>query len=109
MQTRSVQLTTLQGVRGASALMVVLFHATGMVKAMPSVFRYAFAWGYCGVDFFFVLSGFILLYVHYGQIGHPEKLRSYLGKRYSRIFPAYWSVLAFVIPTCLLVERDGFS
>ena len=103
MQTRSVQLTTLQGVRGASALMVVLFHATGMVKAMPSVFRYAFAWGYCGVDFFFVLSGFILLYVHYGQIGHPEKLRSYFGKRFSRIFPAYWSVLAFVVPTCLLV------
>ena len=83
--------------------MVVLFHATGMVKAMPSVFRYAFAWGYCGVDFFFVLSGFILLYVHYGQIGHPEKLRSYFGKRFSRIFPAYWSVLAFVVPTCLLV------
>jgi exopolysaccharide production protein ExoZ len=76
MQTRSVQLTTLQGVRGASALMVVLFHATGIVKGMPSIFRYVFAWGYCGVDFFFVLSGFILLYVRYEQIGHPEKLRS---------------------------------
>ena len=104
MQARSIQLTTLQAVRGAGALMVVLFHATGMVRTMPSAFRYAFAWGYCGVDFFFVLSGFILLYVHWGQIGHPETLATYFGKRLSRIFPAYWTVLALVVPTCLLVS-----
>lgn len=102
-RTRSAELTTLQGLRGASALMVVLFHATGMARSLPSLFRYMFGWGYCGVDFFFVLSGFILLYVHYGQIGHPESLKRYFGKRFARIFPVYWAVLAFVVPTSLLV------
>ncbi len=83
--------------------MVVLFHATGMVQTLPDVFRYMFAWGYCGVDFFFVLSGFILLYVHYSQIGHAHKVRDYLVKRFARIFPAYWAVLALVVPLCLIV------
>lgn len=101
---QAVRLTTLQAVRGTGALMVVLFHSTGMLQAPPIIFRYLFGWGYCGVDFFFVLSGFILLYVHYFQIGHVENLGSYLGKRFSRIFPAYWSVLAFLIPACFLVR-----
>jgi exopolysaccharide production protein ExoZ len=84
--------------------MVVLFHATGMARTMPFIFRYVFAWGYCGVDFFFVLSGFILLYVHWSHIGHPEKLADYFSKRFARIFPAYWAVLALVVPICLLVS-----
>jgi exopolysaccharide production protein ExoZ len=105
-ETSNVQITTLQGVRGASALMVVFYHATPMVKSMPLFFHYAFGWGYCGVDFFFVLSGFILLYVHFDQVGHPEKLKKYFVKRFSRIFPAYWAVLAFVVPTCLVVSSS---
>jgi peptidoglycan/LPS O-acetylase OafA/YrhL len=82
--------------------MVVLFHATGMVIAAPAILRYAFNWGYGGVDFFFVLSGFILLYCHAGDINRPERVVRYFGKRFSRIFPAYWAVLAVLIPGCFL-------
>lgn len=47
-------------------------------------------WGYRGVDFFFVLSGFIILLAHRRDIDRPDRLGRYAWKRASRIYPAYW-------------------
>lgn len=55
--------------------------------------------GRSGVEFFFVLSGFIIMLAHRDDIGNPERLLSYLKKRVVRIYPVYWFVflLTFVV------------
>lgn len=56
--------------------------------------------GNLGVDFFFVLSGFIIIFAHSRDIGQPHRLRNYLTRRFVRLFPVYW---VYVGVFCLLV------
>ncbi len=85
---------SLQVYRGLAALMVVLFHITNCSSERFHVefLGKAFSFGYVGVDFFFVLSGFIIFFVNHGQIGKPQELSKYLSKRLLRVFPIYWLV-----------------
>ncbi len=85
--------------RGIAATLVVLYHAARhlnkiyVVPALMSVFQF----GHAGVDLFFVISGFIILFVHYDDVGHPGHLSRYLGRRLSRVLPTYWVALALTI------------
>ena len=56
-----------------------------------------FQFGHAGVDLFFVISGFIILFVHYDDIGNPKRLGRYVSRRFSRIMPIYWVALAVTI------------
>ena len=113
---RPVKLNGIEAARGIAALLVVMLHATTM-NASPrmlgewpvgGLFRFAHA----GVDFFFVLSGFIIYFVHAVDIGHPNSIGWYLGKRLARIYPTYWIVFAIygvilaVSPTKEGLERN---
>jgi exopolysaccharide production protein ExoZ len=51
-----------------------------------------FVFGHAGVDFFFVLSGFIIFYVHADDIGRRHRLMHYLRRRFTRIYPFYWVI-----------------
>lgn len=88
--------------RGIAATLVVLFHASGSIFAAPKywnahVFGGIFDFGYAGVEFFFVLSGFIIAHAHSRDIGQPTQLLRYLRRRVVRIYPMYWLVLAVVL------------
>jgi exopolysaccharide production protein ExoZ len=92
-------LPLLQVFRGAAATFVVLFHVTwhGRVLHPEYFFGRAFMFGHSGVDFFFVLSGFIMVYAHAKDAGHPGKAWAFVKARFARIFPAYWVVLAVTL------------
>ncbi len=93
----SGRFTTLEGGRAFAAILVAVHHAT-LMAAQP---RYLGAYAYggapvffnAGVDFFFVLSGFIIAYVHWNDVGRPAALRGYVRARLTRIFPLYWAIL----------------
>ena len=91
---------TIQASRAVAAIVVVMFHLGGTIALDKyfglAVFSKLFAFGHAGVDFFFVLSGFIITYVHWHDFGKPERLLSYLRKRAVRIYPAYWMVFFLV-------------
>lgn len=102
---RPLNFTILQAGRGIAALLVVFYHAS-MVIASPKywggpVFGGVFSFGHAGVPFFFVLSGFIILWIHRRDIGRPERVRTYLWRRAVRIYPPYWAVSLFVIAVYL--------
>ena len=64
--------------RGLAALAVTLFHTSGMY-ADPRFDLAPPFWnvthrGDLGVDFFFVLSGFIILHAHRVDLGRPGQL-----------------------------------
>ena len=66
------RLLGIQAGRGFAALLVVFYHATKMIS-LPQYAGHEplhgfFQFGHAGVDFFFVLSGFIIMYVHYDDV-----------------------------------------
>lgn len=77
--------------------MVVGYHYTGvlipywgtrpyrMFPALNAATRY----GYLGVEFFFIISGFVILMTAYGR-----KIEDFAASRVSRLFPAYWVAVA---------------
>ena len=87
MRNQRQVLTSIQAARGVAALAVVLCHV-GTVLGDP--FGGALRAGHAGVDFFFVLSGFIIITVHREDVGRASLLVDYAWKRLVRIYPTYW-------------------
>lgn len=101
----------LQCGRAVAALMVAVFHAN--VFLLPrNFYDGAGAWdgfnfGYAGVEFFFVLSGFIMVLVHRRDFGHPDQAGRFLMKRVLRIYPIYWVVMAGLMAIYLSSPERG--
>jgi peptidoglycan/LPS O-acetylase OafA/YrhL len=87
-------LRTLQAGRAAAALAVVTFHLSIMMGEKRyggvAVFSDFTKHGHYGVEFFFVLSGFIILFAHFRDINNPQAWGNYVIKRFTRIYPIYW-------------------
>jgi exopolysaccharide production protein ExoZ len=80
------QLVSLQYLRAVAALLVVFLHATIQVNNLRA--PNTSAWlevGKCGVDIFFVLSGYVMWTSTAGRSGVLEFLR----RRLVRIVPLY--------------------
>ena len=92
-------LPALTSIRFFAALWVALFHMTAM-KAFDfsnPALQHLASIGYSGVSFFFVLSGFILVYTYSGR---STSHRAFWQARFARVYPA----LAFA----LLLTAPGF-
>jgi len=100
---------SLTGLRGFAALWVFLYHL--WVYSEPRLMTLGwgdtsfdltplFSMGWAGVDFFFVLSAFLLTlpFAHWACGERPfPPIGRYLGKRFKRIFPAYWAQLLILL------------
>lgn len=98
---------SLQGCRAVAAALVVLFHLGGTF-AQEKYFGLRgidkmFGWGDAGVEFFFVLSGFLITIVHRRDFGQPKALRGYVTKRLLRVYPTYWLICGAVGLAALFV------
>jgi exopolysaccharide production protein ExoZ len=86
----------IQILRGIAATLVVLHHSLEESLAVsPHIWpNWAISFGASGVDIFFVISGFIIYCVTYGQESRTQQSAiSFLIKRFIRIFPLYWICL----------------
>jgi exopolysaccharide production protein ExoZ len=105
--------TSLQAGRAFAALLVVLYHNALYIFALDKYWGYdpsyhLFNFGHAGVEFFFVLSGFIILHIHWNDLNQPSQFFSFIKKRFIRIYPIYWLVLMMVVPVYFLVPSFGF-
>jgi exopolysaccharide production protein ExoZ len=108
-QRRIIMYQSLQSGRSIAALLVLLFHLGGTISADKyfgiDAFAIPFSFGSSGVEFFFVLSGFIIYHVHKYDLGKKKSLYVYMYKRISRIYPAYLIVFISVWGAAMLFPQ----
>jgi len=102
MVAKSPELRNLTSLRGIAALMVAFFHFRYFLPKMPGwmdneIIRESYVW----VDFFFILSGFILAYRYDSGTGHYGH---FLRKRLARIYPLYF--VTFVVAVLVAALKD---
>ena len=108
--SRAGRLASIQVLRAAAAVGVVFTHAiTRIGTTFPRESSHSFladaagqlTVGDAGVDLFFVISGFIMLYVHRDDFEKPDAYLNFVTKRLLRIVPIYW--LLTTIAAALLI------
>lgn len=106
---KRIRLDSIQMLRGIAALLIVLFHSTQIYQnsANFNYLNWAFKFGFIGVDLFFVISGFIILYVHQDNLGQREYTRKYFKSRMFRIYPLYWIILFVVASVYFFIPTFG--
>ena len=92
-QSKNKYLDILQIFRGFAALMVVIHHAVNSLKYYHKIdypwLNYIGKFGKLGVDFFFILSGFIISYAAYHKYNHPNSFKNYIKNRIIRVYIPY--------------------
>src|SRR5882724_4992502 len=90
--TTKLEIRPLTSIRGIAAMAVVAYHFRDNFteKFYLDGITLLFSRGYLWVDFFFLLSGFILSHVHAEEfIRGPAPYRTFLVKRIGRVYPLH--------------------
>jgi peptidoglycan/LPS O-acetylase OafA/YrhL len=91
---RATRFAALDGWRGVCALLVALHH----LSADTSVFALSVVReGWLCVDFFFVLSGFVICHAYGTRIREPQDVAGFVVRRLGRLWPLHAVVLAALI------------
>ncbi|MGB6231301.1 MAG: acyltransferase [Litorimonas sp.] len=108
------RLDHVQALRGLAALLVLLSHLQAVeprAVAEP-ILPASLEWGVMGVDLFFVISGFIMVFVtrDWGREGSAaSRIAEFLFARITRIYPLYWVVTAALFAVWLVRPEMVFS
>lgn len=101
-------LPALESARGIAAFMVVIFHFS-MAPSPLSEIRNLSRSFYLAVDFFFILSGFILAKNYLGKIPTKKLFCEFLILRLGRIYPLHLFWLIIYLLTFLIIQRGHLS
>jgi len=111
------RLYSLQGLRGAAVLGVVLFHMAAVEHKYSGGDSLLPGWVdffQLGVDLFFVISGFVMVIVTRGRFQDRVQAQRFLFNRVSRIYPNYWlyffiTLAVYLVQPMLVNSSHGGS
>lgn len=104
-------LKPLTSLRFFAAMAVLLSHLEFLENSksaiLSNIYDLFFRQGYCGVTFFFMLSGFILAHVYGDRLsGGQLNYSAYLFRRLGRILPLHWLVGFFFILWLGMIKHE---
>jgi peptidoglycan/LPS O-acetylase OafA/YrhL len=104
----------LDGWRGICASLVALYHVEVIGEIYAGHFRNlaVISNAYLFVDFFFVLSGFVIAHTYQSRIAGTEDVFAFAIRRFGRVWPLHMAVLlAFIVLELakLLAHADGIA
>jgi exopolysaccharide production protein ExoZ len=104
-------LTSIQSMRGLAALVVAAAHLHSVeLKFDPSPLLGNWAVvGVGGVDLFFLISGFVMVWVTRASQGMPKEVPRFWLARVLRIYPLWWLVLSALVAVWLVKPGWVFS
>jgi len=103
-----IRVPAADGFRAFAAISVVLYHCmygAGLPPLGSDLLRNYLVAGFVGVDFFLVLSGFLLFLPVAAARGRFGDVRSYALRRVTRILPAYYVALVATVGLLLFLSR----
>jgi len=87
------KLNLLQVIRGLAAVLVVFHHVSSSSEVyFNAVWFYDFFNSSRALDIFFVLSGFIITYIHFNDLQKRTNVKAFFIKRFNRIYPVFWII-----------------
>jgi peptidoglycan/LPS O-acetylase OafA/YrhL len=94
-------------VRFIAAMMVVSFHVALMPPLeMSEHLRFITNFGGFGVPLFYILSAFMLSYGYRGQLDSAEQMRRFYTRRFWRIAPLFYVMMAFYFAYLWVMHRQ---
>ena len=95
-ESRSIRFVSLDLYRFIAASGVVALHFAEFTEH-PSQdwLRYSTSEFYLFVDFFFILSGFVIAHTYAHALNKPHDILQYLRRRFARVYPLYFLTLLF--------------
>lgn len=111
-----MKLQALTSLRFFFAFMVFLCHLTYFrdsgIPAIHDLLENYLRYGYLGVNFFFMLSGFVMAFTYASAIGDKQFSRkNFLVKRAIRIVPLHYFTLLLITPVVVksVLDDGGFT
>jgi peptidoglycan/LPS O-acetylase OafA/YrhL len=103
---RKERLSGLDALRGAAALLVLIFHYEALLtfippKGWPRADHLWSQYGLMGVELFFVISGFVILMT----LESSRSVMQFAINRVARLYPAYW-LSVFVCAAYFLYMKE---
>ncbi len=99
----------LQVLRGLAAFLVLVGHVQHEAVSMAASAGAALDWrvypGSVGVDIFFVISGFVIVYAAQKMIGQSGAFKAFLWRRFVRIAPIYWFYTSLMVGVVLIMPH----
>jgi len=98
LEQKQSKLDSIQALRGIAALLVLIYHIAAQQIHAPGIDPSVDSWlklgpwnqGYAGVDLFFLISGFVMVYVTQSTGRKAKYVGAFLYKRVVRIYPLWW-------------------
>ncbi|MEW6983616.1 acyltransferase family protein [Colwelliaceae bacterium 6471] len=107
-------LNHLTGYRGIAALLVVFYHIQVYVEPyVTTPIAIFLSKGYLAVDFFFILSGFVIAFNYFDRIklSDVKSILRFYAKRFARVYPLHFLILIcyLSIPLVHILTGRGFD
>lgn len=101
-------LASIQYLRAVAVILVIGIHLYAFELHAGVATRVLPQWmtfGSSGVDLFFVISGFVMVYTNHSSATGLRSFYAFILRRLVRIFPLYWFVLSPLVGICLFMPE----